>query len=199
MAAGSSQEERNVPRASEVKRGDVVEIDRQLYVVREVSVHSPSARGAATLYKMRMTQAATGQKLDQTFKGDDQLTTADLQRRKLQFSYNDGDNVIFMDEEDYTQYGLPAQDIEYERQFIVDGLGAIVGLVVDERLIGIEMPAIVVLEITDCPPALKGGSASARTKPATFVTGLVVQVPDYLEIGDKIKINTAECKFSGRA
>jgi len=188
-----------VPRASEVKRGDVVEIERQLYVVREVSVHSPSARGAATLYKMRMTQAATGQKLDQTFKGDDLLTTADLQRRKLQFSYNDGDNVIFMDEEDYAQYGLAAADLEYERQFINDGLAGIVGLVVDERLIGIELPAIVALDIIDCPPALKGGSASARTKPATFATGLVIQVPDYLEVGEKVKINTAECKFSGRA
>lgn len=188
-----------MPRASEVKRGDVVEIDRQLYVVREISVHSPSARGAATLYKMRMTHAATRQKLDQTFKGDDQLTSADLQRRKLQFSYNDGDNVIFMDEEDYTQYGLPAQDLEYERQFIVDGLGGIVGLIVDERLIGIELPASVALEIIECPPSLKGASASARTKPATFVTGLVVQVPEYLETGDKVKINTAECKYSGRA
>lgn len=188
-----------MPRASEVKRGDVVEIDRQLYVVREVSVHSPSARGAATLYKMRMTQAATGQKLDQTFKGDDQLTTTDLQRRKLQFCYNDGDNVIFMDEEDYAQYSLAASDLDYERQFIVDGLGGIVGLIVDERLIGIELPASVVLEVIDCPPALKGGSASARTKPATFVTGLVVQVPDYLEVGEKVKINTVECKFAGRA
>jgi len=188
-----------VPRASEIKRGDVLDIDNQLYVVREVSVHSPSARGAATLYKMRMTQAATGQKHDQTFKGDDLVKTADLQRRKLQFSYSDGDHTVLMDEEDYTQYMLADDDIEYERQFITEGLAGIVGFVNDERLIGIELPAAVVMEIIDCPPALKGASASARSKPATFITGLVVQVPEYLEIGDKVRINTTECKFSGRA
>ena len=92
-----------MPKASELKKGAVVEIDGNLYVVRQVDVRSPSSRGAQTLYKLRFSQVSGGRKLEQTLKGDDWLKDVDLIRRQVQFSYRDGDMITFMDTGDYSQ------------------------------------------------------------------------------------------------
>jgi len=188
-----------VPKASELKKGSVVEIGGDLYVVKQIDVKSPSSRGATTLYKVRFFNAQTKQKYEDTFKGDDNLTDVALQRRKLQYSYADGEALVFMDEEDYTQYGIPIVDLEYEKDYIIEGLGGIVGLIVDDHILGIELPQSVVMDIADTAPAIKGATATGRTKPATFATGLVVQVPEYLAVGDRVKINTQDGKFMSRA
>ncbi len=187
-----------MPKASELKRGSVVEINGDPYVVSQLEVKAPSSRGANTLYKVRFHNARTRQKLDETFKGEDMLGDIDLVRRQLQYSYMDGDDYVFMDEEDYSQYLLSAESLGDQAQFITDGLAGIMGLLVDGNLIGIELPQSVVLEIVDTSPAIKGASASARTKPATCSTGLVVQVPEYLEVGERIKVNTQEARYMSR-
>jgi elongation factor P len=188
-----------MPKASDLKRGSVVEINGQPYVVSQLDVKAPSSRGANTLYKVRFYHARTRQKLDETFKGEDMLGDIDLLRRQLQYSYLDGDDYVFMDEEDYSQYMLSAESLGEQVQFITDGLQGIMGLLVDGNLIGIELPQSVILEIVETAPAIKGASASARTKPATCSTGLVVQVPEYLEVGERIKVNTQEARYMSRA
>ena len=188
-----------MPKASELKRGSVVEINGEPYIVNQIDVKAPSSRGANTLYKVRFYNARSKQKLDETFKGEDMLGDIDLERRQLQYSYLDGDDFVFMDEEDYSQYLLSRESLGEQVQFITDGLGGIMGLLVDGALIGIELPQSVVLEIADTAPGIKGASASARTKPATCSTGLVVQVPEYLEVGERIKVNTAEARYMSRA
>jgi elongation factor P len=103
-----------------------------------------------------------------------------------------------MDEEDYSQYNLSAASLGEQVHYITDGLQGIMGLLVDGAIIGIELPQSVVLEIVDTAPGIKGASASARSKPATCSTGLVVQVPEYLESGERIRVNTQEARYMSR-
>jgi elongation factor P len=187
-----------MPKASELKRGSVVEINGQPYVVSQIDVKAPSSRGANTLYRVRFHHLKTRQKHDETFKGEDQLGDIDLERRRVQFSYIDGTAYVFMDEEDYSQYVVDGESLGDQVSYITDGLDGIMGLLVDGQVIGIELPQSVVLEIRETAPAIKGASASARTKPATLETGLVVQVPEYLGVGERVKINTAEGRYMSR-
>jgi len=188
-----------VAKASDLKRGMVVDIDGVPHIVKNVDVKSPSSRGATTLYKVRFTNMKTGLKLDESLKGDDVFKEAELVRAKVQYSYKDGDNYVFMNSEDYTQYTLSAEDLEGQAEYLTESLEGIVVLLIDDAPLGIELPATVVLEIVETPPPIKGSSATARTKTARLSTGLEVQVPEYLETGELIKINTETGKFSSRA
>ncbi len=188
-----------MPKASELKKGMVVEVNDALYVVKQVEAKSPSSRGASTLYKVRFTQLQTKQKLDESFKGDDFLKDADCQRIALQYSYQDGDSLMFMNMEDYSQYGLNQDDLDGQLEYLSEGLEGIVGLLLDDVLLGIELPQAVLLTITDTAPGIKGSTATGRTKPAQLSTGLEVQVPEYLEPGEVIKVNTGNGKFISRA
>lgn len=188
-----------MPKASELKRGTVVEIKGSAYIVNHIDIKAPSSRGANTLYKIRFNDVRTKQKLDETFKGDDMLGEVDLERCKVQFSYLDDQFYVFMDEEDYSQYHLSADMMEAQLPYITEGLEGIMGLRINGEFVAIELPQSVVMEITDCAPGIKGASASARTKPATFASGLVVQVPEYLEVGERVKVNTQEARYMSRA
>ena len=186
-------------KASDLKRGMVVDINGVPHAVKQVDVKSPSSRGATTLYKVRFTNLKTGQKLDESLKGDDQFKEAELVRAKVQYSYMDGDHYVFMDSEDFTQYSLSAEDLEGQIEFLTESLEGIVALLIDGEILGIELPSSVVLAIVETAPGIKGASASARTKTARLTTGLEIQVPEYLENGDLIKINTETCKYMSRA
>jgi elongation factor P len=192
-------EESCVAKASDLKRGMVVEINSVPHVVKQVDAKSPSSRGASTLYKIRFTNLKTGQKLDESLKGDDFFKDADLVRAKVQFSYIDGDNYIFMNMEDYTQYSLTRVDLEDQIHYLTEGLVGIVALLIDDAVLGIELPSSVVLAIVETAPAIKGATASGRTKTARLVTGVEVQVPEYLETDELIKVNTESGKFMSRA
>lgn len=188
-----------MPKASELKRGMAVEYSGKMLMIKLVTVHSPSARGAATLYKMRFNEIGTGGKVEHTFKGDDMLTLVEVNHRPVMFSYIDGDDYIFMDSEDYSQYLFKLEDIEEEMLFINESTLGLQILTVDDKTVAIELPQFVELEIVETDPSIKGASAAARTKPAKFASGLTVQVPEYISNGEKVKINTAEKKFMGRA
>ncbi|MFT5483289.1 MAG: elongation factor P [Halieaceae bacterium] len=189
-----------MPKASELKRGHVVEIDGEALIVNHIDIKSPSSRGSNTLYKIKFYHARTKQKHEGTFKGDDQLGHIDLERRAVQFSYRETDETcVFMDEEDYSQYQLDEESLGDQVGFIEVGLGGITGLLIDGVFVAIELPQSVVMSIVDTAPGMKGASASARTKPATFSTGLTVQVPEYLEAGEKVRINTQDARYMARA
>lgn len=188
-----------MPKAAELKKGAIVEIDDQLYLVKNIDVRTPSSRGANTLYKVTFNNVQKKQKMEQTLIGTDFLKEADCIRRNLQFLYKDEQFYTFMDNEDYNQYTLSIDDMEEVAGFLPDGLEDIMGMLHEGNLIGIELPTTVALKVIETAPAIKGASASSRTKPATLETGLVVQVPEYLAEGELIKVNTATGKFSSRA
>jgi elongation factor P len=188
-----------MPKASDLKRGIAVEFNGKMLLVKQIDVHSPSARGAATLYKTRFADITNGSKVEHTFKGDDMLNQVELGRHPVSFSYIDGDDYIFMDNEDYTQYPFNKDSISEELLFITEATQGLVVLTVDGKHVGLELPQSVELVISETDPSIKGASASARTKPARFDTGLTIQVPEYIANGEKVKINTADRKFMGRA
>ena len=188
-----------MPQASELKRGEVVTIDGAPHIVKHLEARSPSARGAATLYKVRFNNLITGNKRDESFKGTDFLAEADCQRVPVLFSYIDGDQYIFMNTEDYTQYGLDSEALEGQVEYLSDGLEGITALLVDDRIVGVDLPQSVVMVIVETAPAIKGATASARSKPATLSSGLTVQVPEYIEQGEQVRVNTTNGKFMSRA
>lgn len=188
-----------MPKASDLKRGSVVEINGGVYVVKNVDVKSPSSRGANTLYKVRYSNVQTKQKLEETYKGEDMVNSVDFQRRQVQFLYKDGEMYTFMDVEDYSQYTLSEDDLDEQLGYLYDGMEDIIAMLIDGNIVGIDLPQAVNLEIVETAPGIKGASATSRTKPAKLSTGLEVQVPEYLETGEIIKVNTGTGKFMSRA
>ena len=188
-----------MPKASELKCGMVVEVHDEPYAVKSIDVRNPSSRGASTLYKVRFNHLKTKQKRDETFKGGDFLKDVDCDRIKLQYSYQDGDSYTFMDLESYEQYTLDSDDIEDQIKYLSEGLESIVGILLDGALVAIELPTTISIAITDTAPGLKSASATSRTKPAILSTGLEVQVPEYIDNGEVVKINTSTGKFMSRA
>ncbi len=186
-------------RANELKKGMVFQLGEQNIVVKQVQVQAPSSRSGTTLYKVTGQDVASGQKVERNFKGEEALNAVDISRRTVQLLYRDADACTFMDEESYEQYSVSNAALEEEQSFLRDGLDGITAIIADGVLLGIQLPATVTLEIEDCAPAMKAASSSARTKPATLSTGLVVQVPEYLTPGENIKVNTETREFVSRA
>lgn len=127
------------------------------------------------------------------------LNLADLVRRPATFSYSDGEEYVFMDSEDFSQYSLNKESIEDELLFITEDMQGLMVILVSDAPVALDLPTTVELEITETDPSIKGGSATARTKPATLSTGLVVQVPEHISTGDRIKVNVEDRKFLSRA
>lgn len=188
-----------MPKASEIKKHAALDIDGRVLIVKDIVRSVPQGRAGGSLYRMRMYDVVTGGKVDETFKADDMLKFADLTRRSATFSYIDGDEYVFMDAEDYSPYNLNSDSIVDEIQFITEDTQGISVVLIEGAPVGVELPAHVELVITETDPSIKGASASARTKPATMSTGLTVQVPEHISVGDKVKINTTDIKFLGRA
>lgn len=186
-------------KANEIKKGVVVRIDSNNILVKKVQVQTSSSRSGNTLYKVTGLNVVSRQKFERSFKGDDAVEVVDFSRRPVQLLYRDADGCTFMDVESYEQYVVPDVTIEEELLYLTDGIEGVSALIVDGNLLGIELPTTLLLDVVECSPGMKGASASARTKPATLSTGLVVQVPEYLSPGEKIKINTDTGEFMSRA
>ncbi|MCE0557142.1 MULTISPECIES: elongation factor P-like protein YeiP [Motilimonas] len=188
-----------MPKASEIKKNMAIEFNGDAYIVRDIERSVPQGRAGGSIYRMRMYSVGTNHKLDQSFKDSEMLTLADLTRRPVMFSYADGNEYVFMDNEDYSSYSFNKENIEDELLFIDEETKGLQAIIVNDAPVAIDLPSSVELVIAETEPSLKGGSATARTKPATLTTGLVVQVPEHIAQGDKIKINVEERKFSSRA
>ncbi|ATD00910.1 MAG: elongation factor P-like protein YeiP [Pseudomonadota bacterium] len=188
-----------MPKASEIKKHAAIDYNGRVMIVRDIERSVPQGRAGGSLYRMRMYDVVNGGKVDETFKADEMLNFADLNRRPAVFSYVDGDEYVFMDEEDYTPYNLNKESIAEQLLFIDENTKGLLVVVVEGSPVSIDLPSSVELVIEDTSPSIKGASASARTKPATMTTGLIIQVPEHISAGDKVKINTSEQKFMGRA
>lgn len=187
-----------MPKVSELKKGDVVEINDVPHILKTYDVRNPSSRGASTLYKMRFNNLKTGQKVNETFKSDDMLKEIDCPKVPVMFSYIDGDNYVFMNNEDYSQYLLNADDLEDEKKYISEGLSGITALLWEEQVLAIELPTNVELEVVETNPGSKS-SGAGRTKPAKLSTGYEIQVPEFIEPNEIVKVSTLTGKFLSRA
>ncbi len=188
-----------MPKASEIKKNAAIDYNGRVFIVKDIERSVPQGRAGGSLYRMRMYDLVTGAKVDETFKDSDMLNLADLSKRPVKFSYIDGDEYVFMDNEDYTLYNINKESIAEEILFIDESTEGMQVIIVEDNPVALDMPSTVDLVITETDPSLKGGSATARTKPAILSTGLTVQVPEHISTGDRIKINIEERKFMSRA
>jgi len=188
-----------MPKASDIKKNTAIEYNGRVLIVKDIERSVPQGRAGGSIYRMRMYDVVNGGKVDETFKDSDMLNLADLIRRAAMFSYIDGDEYVFMDNEDYTPYNINKESIADEVLFINEATNGILVILVNDAPVGLDMPVSVELEITETDPSLKGASATSRTKPALLSTGLTVQVPEHISTGDWVKINVEERKFMGRA
>ncbi len=186
-------------KASDIKRGNVVEHNDTVYQVRDIERSAPTARGGNVTFRFTMYAIPGGQKYDLSLRADDDLKEVELLRRQASYSYMEGDAFVFMDAEDFTQYLLAPELVGDNAGYIVDGLENCYVQLIDDAPVGLQVPATVVLTVTDTAPELKGASATKRAKPATLETGLEIQVPEYITIGERVQVNTMTGEFSGRA
>jgi elongation factor P len=185
--------------AKDIKNGTVVNYNDAPCIIEAISVQSPSARGAATLYKYRARNLVTKAKIDIVLRGGESLDEANFERRPVKFMYADASHLHFLDSQDYNQYALSRDDIEYESKFLTENLEGVQALIYNDECVGLQLPVVVELKVTQCDPGVKGNSATSRNKPATLETGLVVQVPEYLSQGEMVKIDTRTGEFLSRA
>lgn len=183
---------------ADLKRGTVILLDKAPCIALDIQTQSPSARGGSTLVKMKYRNLLTSQVLEKTFKAGDRLDEADFERRKGQFLYASGDGGVFMDLENYEQHEINGELFEPVGGYLLEGVEVIMGLF-EGNVVSIDPPMTVELTVTETAPAIKNATATAQTKEAILETGLAIQVPGYLEAGEKIKIDTRECRFVSRA
>jgi elongation factor P len=185
--------------AKDIKSGSVVNYNSAPCLIGSVTVQSPTARGASTYYKYRARNLITKQKVDITLRGGDSLDEADFYKRPVKFMYADATDMYFLDQENYEQYSLPKDDVADEAQYLTEDLEGVLALIYNDECVGIQLPVAVPLRIVQCDPAIRGASATARTKAAKLQTGLVVQVPEYLSEGELIKVDTRTATYLSRA
>ena len=185
--------------ANDLRRGLVIQLEDAPCLVMEISQQSPTARGGNTLIKTRYRNLLSDQVLNKTFKAGDRIDAADFNRRKGQFLYAAAeDQGVFMDQESYEQYEVGGELYEEIRGYLLEGGEVSLG-VYNDQVVTLEVPQVIELRVRETAPALKNATATAQTKEAFLETGISLQVPGYLESGEKIKIDTRECRFVSRA
>lgn len=185
--------------AKDFKRRMVVEIDGAPHMIEQIQVQTPSARGAATLYKVKARNLKTRNRVEKSYRGTDALNEVSFERRPVQFLYRDPDGLHFMDAESYDQFSLSAEELADLVPFMTENMEGIESLVVDDEVIGVELPDTVELPIVDTAPGVRGNSATGRTKPATLATGHIVQVPEHMDPGAVVRVDTRTGEYLGRA
>lgn len=183
---------------SDFKKGLVIQLDGAPCVIVDITVSSPTARGANTMVKTKYRNLITSQVLEKTFRSGDKVDEADFERHKGQFLYADGDRGVFMDLENYEQYEMEAGDFAAISPFLLEGIEVVLGIF-EGRMVNVELPMTVELLVSETAPALKNATATAQTKEAILETGHRLQVPPYLESGERIKVDTRDGRFISRA
>ena len=181
---------------NDFKTGLTIEVDGVLYRVLDFQ-HVKPGKGAAFV-RSKLRNLRNGSVNEKTFRAGEKVEKAQIDNKKMQYLYASGDQHIFMDTETYEQLELDASQIEYELKFLRENMELHVIQYQGETL-GVELPKLVELEVIETEPGIKGDTATGGSKPATLETGLVVTVPLFINVGDKLIINTDEGSYVSRA
>jgi elongation factor P len=181
---------------SDIKNGITLKIDEGLFSVIEFQHVKPGKGGAFVRTKLR--NARTGAVIERTYRADERLEQAIIDKRDMQFLYRDGDDYIFMDQSTYDQVPVSSKSLGEAANFLKE-TGKAMLIQFNEEIIGIELPASVELVITETEPGVQGDRVSGARKPATLETGFVVQVPLFVGPGETIKVDTRTGEYMTRA
>jgi elongation factor P len=180
---------------AQFKNGMHIDLDGQVWRIVEFQHVKPGKGGAFVRTKLK--NAGTGAVVERTFRAGEKMPRVHTETKSVQYLYDSGDEVVFMDEETYEQITLPRSEVEEELTFLQPS-GSLLLLTLDGRPSGIELPAAVELAVVETEPGVKGDTVSNVTKPATLETGAVVQVPLFVNVGDRIRIDTRERRYVSR-
>ena len=180
---------------TDFRKGLKIEIDGTPFEIIEFQHFKPGKGGAMVRTKLR--NILNGRVLDNTFRSGEKVDRPNLESRDMQFLYHEGENLVFMDMTNYDQMDMPAEATDGKANYLKDGQECRV-LLYNEKPLDIEIPASLVLEVTETEPGAKGDTVSNVTKPATLETGVVIQVPIFVNIGDRVKVDTRTNGYLGR-
>ena len=180
---------------NDLKNGIVLNIDGQLWTVVEFQ-HVKPAKGPAFV-RTKLKNVMSGKVVDKTFNAGVKVETANVDKRTMQYLYNDGTDFVFMDPDTYDQITVSPATVGDAAKYMLENQDAIVARN-EGVVLYIELPASVVLEITYTEPGLQGDRSTGGTKPATLETGAEIQVPLFLETGTRVKVDTRDGSYLGR-
>lgn len=172
---------------SDFRNGLSIIQDNEIYQIVEFQHVKPGKGGA--FVRTRLKNLRTNSTLEKTFRAGEKMEQAILERKKLNFLYNQGDEYVFMDMESYDQITVPGSAIGPAVKYLKDNTEVEI-LSHNDRIIGVDLPFFMEFEVTETDPGLRGDTASGGSKPATLETGAVVNVPLFVNIGDKIRVDT---------
>ena len=180
---------------TDFRKGLKIEIDGTPFEIIEFQHFKPGKGGAMVRTKLR--NILNGRVLDNTFRSGEKVERPNLESRDMQFLYHEGEQLVFMDMTTYDQMHMDAEATDGKANYLKDGQECRV-LLYNEKPRDIEIPASLVLEVTETEPGAKGDTVSNVTKPATLETGVVIQVPIFVNIGDRVKVDTRTNGYLGR-
>ncbi len=180
---------------SQIKKGMVILFEKELYVVSWCQNHKPGKGGAVMRTKLK--NVTRGNVLEKVFRGGDSIEQAEVNNREAQLLYREGDEFVFMDQESYEQYHVPADVVGDSDKYLKEEQICNVSIYKDEIIV-VEPPMFVELEIIETDPGLKGDTVAGGSKPATLETGAVVQVPLFVNQGERIKVDTRDDRYMER-
>lgn len=172
---------------NDFRTGLTIELDGEVYQVIDFQ-HVKPGKGSAFV-RSKLKNMRTGAVIDKTFNAGEKVPRAHIERREMQYLYNDGNDYYFMDMESYDQVGLNKEQLENTIKFLKENM-TIQLLYFKGEPIGVDLPNFVELEVVETAPGVKGDTAAGGTKPATLETGAVVQVPFFINVGDVLQIDT---------
>ena len=181
---------------NDLKNGMTLVLGGNLMQVVEFQ-HVKPGKGHAFV-RSKLKNVRTGAVVENTFRAGESVERATIDKREMQYLYADGDDVVFMDNETYDQMPVPTSTLGDAAGFLVEGSTAVL-LMYGSEIVGTDLPAAVELTIAECEPGIQGDRVSGATKPATLETGLVVQVPLFVEQGQRIKVDTRSGDYISRA
>jgi len=180
---------------SEMRQGMVILHDGELYEITRYE-HSKRGRGGA-IARTRLRNLRTGRALTTTFKGSENTESVFMESRSLQYLYKNGDEYVFMDSERFNQFPVSAKLLGSRGTFIVEGI-TVIGYFHDDKLVKVDIPNFVELEVARTEPGIKGDTVSSVEKAATLESGAVIQVPLFIRTGDKVKVDTRSGEYVER-
>lgn len=180
---------------TDLKKGTLFQIDGIPYRVVEYN-QKVMGRGGS-IVNVRIKSLQDGKVLEKTYKGSDQLDSADVATKNVQYLYSDGSNFFFMDNDSYDQFELSASDMDDKALFLKEG-DTVTAQIFNGSVIGVELPKNVPLKVTYAENAVKGDTSSAITKDAQLETGLSIKVPAFIKVGDIISVDTVTGNYRAR-